>query len=221
MEIYSLIFYALSFCALGSALMVILSRNPVHSVLWLILTFFAASGLFLLQGAEFLAMVLIVVYVGALAVMFLFVVMMLNINFENMRRGFHSLLPLCLLIAAILAFDLYIMYEKSFKSGAPYQNSLVGNATQNTVPFAEIIYEIPSYEQITNAEALGVLVYTEYFYAFQLAGVILLIAMISAIVLTLRDRRFSRKQDISKQVNRNSKRAIEVVKVGFRKGADV
>ena len=217
MEIYSFIFYVFSLCAIISSLMVILSNNPVHSVLWLIMTFFAASGIFLLQGAEFLAMVLIVVYVGALAVMFLFVVMMLNINFETMRKKFYSLLPLSLLIGALLIFDLYVMYAKSFKIHHKY--NLVD--TLNQAPFAEIAYETPNYEQITNAEALGILIYTEFFYAFQLSGMILLIAMVSAIILTLRESRFSKKQNIAKQVKRNSKRAVEIVKVEFGKGVDV
>jgi NADH-quinone oxidoreductase subunit J len=227
MEIYSLVFYLFAFLVLGSATMVIFSRNPVHSVLWLILTFISASAIFLLQGAEFLAMVLVVVYVGALAVMFLFVVMMLNINLERIKKSFHSLLPLCFLIAAVLIFDLYVMYNKSFKSHHLYQSGSTEVVVEQVVadklkaPFAEIIYEIPSYEQITNAHALGAIIYTEFFYAFQLCGIILLIAMMSAIVLTLRERRFSKRQDVGKQVSRNSKRSIEIVKVDFRKGVDV
>jgi len=216
MEIYSLIFYAFSFFLLFSGLMVISSRNPVHSVLWLILAFFCASGLFLLLGAEFLAMVLVVVYVGALAVMFLFVVMMLNINVETVKRSLNKLWPLCFLVILVFAADLYLIYNKSLTTHHFYN----ANATVKA-PFVDEVHQIPSFDEVTNVHALGRIIYTDYFYVFQLSGLILLIAMVSAIVLTLREKRFSKRQDISKQVSRTRKKSIEIVKVGYGKGIEL
>lgn len=216
MEIYSLIFYCFSFFLLLSGLMVISVKNPVHSVLWLILAFFCASGLFLLLGAEFLAMVLVVVYVGALAVMFLFVVMMLNIEVEMIKKHANKLWPLWSLIAAVFIGDIYLVYNKSLSNHYFYNH---GSTKQ--VPFVDAVNPIPNYEEVTNVHALGKLIYTDYFYAFQLCGIVLLIAMVSAIVLTLRDKRFSKRQDISKQVNRNHKKSIEIVQIQSRKGVDV
>lgn len=216
MEIYGLIFYSFALFLILSGLMVVVSRNPVHSVLWLILAFFCASGLFLLQGAEFLAMILIVVYVGALAVMFLFVVMMLNITVEVVKKAFHRLYPLCFLVITAFAADLYLMYVKSFAKHQAYNYQ-----TATNTPFVDAQNPIPNFEEVTNVHALGKLIYTDYFYAFQIAGVILLIAMVSAIVLTLREKRFAKRQNISKQVNRKAKDAVELAKVEFRRGVDV
>jgi len=180
------------------------------------MAFFSASGLFLMQGAEFLAMVLIVVYVGALAVMFLFVVMMLNITAEVAKKAMSRLYPLCFLIIATFATDIYLIYSKSF---AKHQNYNVNTAEH--LPFASAQNAIPNFEEVTNVHALGKLIYTDYFYAFQLSGIVLLIAMVSAIVLTLREKRFSKRQDVSKQVNRSSKKSVSLIKVEFGKGVDV
>jgi NADH-quinone oxidoreductase subunit J len=216
MEIYSLIFYCFSLFLLLSGLMVVAARNPVHSVLWLILAFFCASGLFLMLGAEFLAMVLVVVYVGALAVMFLFVVMMLNIDVEIVKKHVNKLWSLCTLIVAVFIGDVYLIYNKSL-----LKHHFYNNLATEKVPFVDAVNPAPSYEEVTNVHALGKLIYTDYFYAFQLSGIILLIAMVAAIVLTLRDKRFSKRQDVSKQVNRNHKKSIEIVHVESRKGVDV
>jgi NADH-quinone oxidoreductase subunit J len=195
--------------------MVVSIKNPVHSVLWLILSFFCASGLFLLLCAEFLAMVLIVVYVGALAVMFLFVVMMLDINVEVLKSNLSKLWLLGVIVVMVFAFDMYVMYNKSLLKHHYY------NSDAPNVAFAEPVNAVPNFSEVTNIHALGKLIYTDYFYAFQLSGIILLIAMVCAIVLTLRDKRFSKRQNISKQVQRNHKSCIDIVHVESGKGLDV
>ncbi|MBT3401433.1 MAG: NADH-quinone oxidoreductase subunit J, partial [Rhodospirillaceae bacterium] len=179
MVIQALAFYLFAALAVASGVMVISARNPVHSVLFLILAFFNAAGLFVLIGAEFLAMILVVVYVGAVAVLFLFVVMMLDINFAELREGFLQYLPIGALIGLILAAELILIF------GTWIVAPDVGQAL--TAPI------LPP-DQVTNTHALGRIIYTDYIYLFQASGLILLIAMIGAIVLTLRHRPGVRRQ---------------------------
>jgi NADH-quinone oxidoreductase subunit J len=200
MIVQALAFYVFAAVMIASAAMVVAARNPVHSVLFLILAFFNAAGLFVLMGAEFLAMILVVVYVGAVAVLFLFVVMMLDINFVELRQGFLQYLP----IGATVGFVLLI--ELVFVFGA----WAVGSGT---LGFAA---PVPDPTQVSNTDALGRLLYTRYAYAFQASGLILLVAMIGAIVLTLRQRVGVRRQTIARQVRRAE--AVEVVKVPTGQG---
>jgi len=185
-------FYVFSGVMLLCALMVISARNPVHSVLFLIAAFFNAAALFLLVGAEFLAMILIVVYVGAVAVLFLFVVMMLDIDFVALRKGFMNYLPFGALIGLILLAELALAAGVWVFSGS-----------------AETSLAQPTPDGISNTEALGRILYTDYVFFFQTAGLVLLVAMIGAIVLTLRQRPGVRRQSISAQVNRDPAAAIE------------
>jgi len=201
--IHALCFYLFSAILIASAVMVIAARNPVHSVLFLILGFFNAAGLFVLMGAEFLAMILVVVYVGAVAVLFLFVVMMLDVDFAALRSGFLRYLPIGGTIGLILLGELALIV--SAWSFAPEA------ASAAQLP-------IPDPGQMTNTHALGLVLYTDYVYAFQVAGVILLVAMVGAIVLTLREREGVRRQDVSRQINRTREQSIEVVKVPTRGG---
>ena len=198
MIIQALAFYLFAFVAVAAGVLVIASRNPVHSVLFLILAFFNSAGLFVLMGAEFLAMILVIVYVGAVAVLFLFVVMMLDINFVVLRSGFAQYLPVGALVGLILLAEL-----------------LVVGGGWVVIPQAETVAAapIPPIDQVTNTEAIGRLIYTKYIYLFQTAGLVLLVAMVGAIVLTLRSRAGVRKQRISDQVARRPEDAIEVVKV--------
>ena len=183
-------FYFFSAVMIASALMVIAARNPVHSVLFLILAFFNAAALFVLLGAEFLAMILIVVYVGAVAVLFLFVVMMLDIDFVELRRGFMNYLPLGGVIGGLIFFELaFVMFVWTVPASTPLRPTPTG---------------------ITNTEALGRILYTDYIFYFQTAGLILLVAMIGAIVLTLRHRPDVRRQSISRQNARDPATAIEM-----------
>jgi len=182
---------------------VIAARNPVHSVLFLILAFVNASGIFVLMGAEFLAMILVVVYVGAVAVLFLFVVMMLDINIVELRQGFLQYLPIGALIGLVLLAELILVFGAWVV--AP---EAAGVAQQPIPPIA----------QVTNTEAIGRVLYTDYVYLFQACGMILLVAMIGAIVLTLRKREGVRRQSISKQVSRKVGDTIEVKKVPSRSG---
>jgi NADH-quinone oxidoreductase subunit J len=191
-----LVFYMLAAVAIAAAVMVISARNPVHSVLFLILTFFNGAGLFVLIGAEFLAMVLVVVYVGAVAVLFLFVVMMLDINFVRLREGFLQYLPVGALIGLILLVEL-IAVGTSWVLG----------------PETEVIVEQPLPPVVSNIEALGDRLYTDYFYLFQVAGLILLVAIIGAITLTLRHKPDVRRQNIGRQVNRKREEAVQLRKV--------
>ena len=189
--IEALFFYMFSAVMLGAGLMVVVSRNPVFSVLFLILAFFNAAGLFVLIGAEFIAMLLVVVYVGAVAVLFLFVVMMLDINFAEMRAGFQKYLPAGLAVGGILVFELVAaMYGDAF-SGAT----------------------LPAAPEISNTRALGNVLYTKYMYLFQVAGLILLVAMIGAISLTMRKRAGVRRQVIAEQNMRRREDSVEVVDV--------
>ena len=183
--IAALAFYAFAAVLIGSAVMVVTSRNPVHSVLFLILAFFNAAGLFLLTGAEFLAMILVIVYVGAVAVLFLFVVMMLDIDFARLREGFQRYAPVGALIGLVLLVQL-VMVMISWRM-APGAMALRLNETPSDIP---------------NAQALGRILYTDYIYLFQGCGLILLVAMIGAIVLTLRDKPNSKRQNIAEQIAR-------------------
>ena len=183
--IAALAFYAFAAVLIGSAVLVVTSRNPVHSVLFLILAFFNAAGLFLLTGAEFLAMILVIVYVGAVAVLFLFVVMMLDIDFSRLREGFQRYAPVGALIGLVLLVQL-VMVMIGWRM-APGAMALRLNETPTDV---------------ANAEALGRILYTDYIYLFQGCGLILLVAMIGAIVLTLRDKPNSKRQNIAEQIAR-------------------
>jgi NADH-quinone oxidoreductase subunit J len=201
MIIAALFFYLFATICVASAVMVIAAKNPVHSVLYLILAFVNASGLFVLMGAEFLAMLLIVVYVGAVAVLFLFVVMMLDIDFAELRQGLLQYLPVGFVIGFIFVAELVTV-------GAAWVIA-PGMPKSITAP-------IPT--TISNTEALGRVLYTEYVYYFQAAGLVLLIAMIGAIVLTLRHKPNVKRQNISDQVARSPETAVEVVKVQSGQG---
>ena len=193
MYLYSITFYVFSLVAVLSALMVISARNPVHSVLFLILSFVNASGLFVLLGAEFLAMILVVVYVGAVAVLFLFVVMMLDINFVKLREGFLQYLPFGALLGIVLIIELGILFlTKSFS-----ENSL------------SKFIELPVMNEVENTKLIGQVLYTNYFYLFQISGLILLVAMVGSITLTLRDRGQVKRQNISQQNFLNANDSIE------------
>lgn len=198
MGLQALFFYLFAFVAVASAFMVISARNPVHSVLFLILTFVNAAGLFLLTGAEFLAMILLVVYVGAVAVLFLFVVMMLDIDFAELRSGIMEYAPVGALVGLILAAELIIVVGGSLISPTIAQSPAV---------------PIPALTERTNTAALGDILYTNYVFYFEIAGLVLLVAMIGAIVLTLRHRQHIKRQNISAQVARTPETAVQVVKV--------
>ena len=198
MIIQPIVFYVLSVVTVGAGVMVIAARNPVHSVLFLILAFFNAAGLFVLMGAEFLAMILVIVYVGAVAVLFIFVVMMLNINFAELRAGFLQYLPIGGAVGAVLLVELILV----FASGS------IGIEVPATVAAPA-----PAAEQVTNTRALGDVLYTRYAYLFQGAGFILLVAMIGAIVLTHRRRTDVRRQRIADQVARDPKAVVRLADI--------
>ena len=202
MYLYSITFYIFSLVAVLSALMVISARNPVHSVLFLIFSFVNAAGLFVLLGAEFLAMILIVVYVGAVAVLFLFVVMMLDINFVKLREGFLQYLPFGALLGLVLVIELGILYLTDTSS----------NINNN-----QILLE-PKINETENTKMIGQLLYTKYFYLFQICGIILLVAMIGSITLTLRDKGGVKKQNIDNQNTLDASKAIEKKKVKLGEG---
>ncbi len=198
----SIFFYLFSALAVASAMMVVLSRNPVHSVLFLILCFFNAAGLFILLGAEFLAMILVVVYVGAVAVLFLFVVMMLDVDFEKLREGMAQYLPIGGIIGLILLAELLLVL-----------------GTWNMAPEAlKTVTATPT--NITNTEALGQVLYTKYIYFFEAAGLILLVAMIGAIVLTLRHKEGVKRQNVTVQVSRTPAMAMDIRKVASGEGIE-
>jgi len=186
-------FYVFSAVIIASALMVISARNPVHSVLFLILAFFNAAALFVLLGAEFLAMILVVVYVGAVAVLFLFVVMMLDIDFVALRSGFMRFLPLGTVLGLVL-FSEFLVAVGAWTFGEGVQ----------------AVRAVPLPDGVSNTEAIGRVLYTDYIFYFQTAGMILLVAMIGAIVLTLRHRPGVKRQSISRQVARNPASAMEL-----------
>jgi NADH-quinone oxidoreductase subunit J len=194
MIVQALAFYLFAAVAVASGVMVISARNPVHSVLFLILAFFNSAGLFVLLGAEFLAMILVVVYVGAVAVLFLFVVMMLDINFTELRSGFAAYLPIGALIGLILVVELLLV---------------VGSWVIDPGAAMLAAAPTPPAGEISNTHALGAVLYTQYFYLFQAAGLILLVAMVGAIVLTLRHREV-RRQSIRRQIGRRASDTLEI-----------
>jgi NADH-quinone oxidoreductase subunit J len=201
MPLTAIAFYVLAVIAVGAALGVVSARNPVHSVLYLILTFFSAAGLFVLLGAEFLAMLLVVVYVGAVAVLFLFVVMMLDVDFAQLRQGYAKYLPVGLIVAAILLAEMIFISSAVAERGAAKGN----------LPAAAMV-------DVTNAQTIGRVLYTQYAYYFQAAGLVLLIAMIGAIVLTLRHKPHIKRQSIHRQVGRRRKDAVAVINVPTGQG---
>jgi NADH-quinone oxidoreductase subunit J len=194
-------FYVLSAVAVISALCVVAARNPVHSVLFLILTFFNAAGLFVLLGAEFLAMLLVVVYVGAVAVLFLFVVMMLDVDFVELKQGFLRYMPLGALVGVVLFAELFLIGASWSKPAQIHAIAPAGNAA-------------------TNAEALGQVLYTDYLALFQLSGLVLFVAMIGAVVLTLRHRPGVRRQKVHLQVGRRRSEGVELKDVKSGQGLD-
>jgi len=202
MILQAIAFYSFSAVAIAAGVMVIAARNPVHSVLFLILAFFNVAALFVLLGAEFLAMILVVVYVGAIAVLFLFVVMMLNINFVELRQGFLQYLPIGALIGLVLLAELVLVAG----------TWVLGPEMSGVVPTPEV-------GDRTNTEALGDILYTQYIYPFQTAGIILLVAMVGAIVLTLRVRSDVRKQRPGSQIGRKREEAVTIRKVKPGSGA--
>jgi NADH-quinone oxidoreductase subunit J len=197
----ALFFYLFAGVCVASAVMVIASRNPVHSVLYLILAFVNASGLFILMGAEFLGMVLIFVYVGAVATLFLFVIMMLDVDFAELREGFIQYLPIGIVIGGVFLFELLLTV------GAWVINPAVTKAITAPIP-----------NNVSNTEALGLVIYTKYIHYFQLAGMVLLVAMVGAIVLTLRHKAFVKRQDINVQNARTPEIAMAVRKVASGQG---
>ena len=205
MVLQAITFYLLAATTLGAGVAVISARNPVHSVLFLITAFFSAAGLFVLLGAEFLAMILIVVYVGAVAVLFLFVVMMLDVDFAALRQGFARYLPIGAVVAGILTIEMVTVATNVATHGA------AAGSTGPTVQAAGV----------TNAQAIGAVLYTDYVYFFQAAGLVLLVAMIGAIVLTLKHRPNIKRQDISAQVARTPAAGMRVVQVKSGEGIEL
>ncbi|WP_317993236.1 NADH-quinone oxidoreductase subunit J [Bartonella gliris] len=196
-------FYLFAFIMLASAVVVITARNPVHSVLFLILAFFNASALFLLAGAEFLGLILLVVYVGAVAVLFLFVVMMLDVDFAELKSGALRYAPMGAFVGIVIATELIVVF---------------GGSRFSPVLKTDITQPMPDLIQRTNTQALGDILYTDYVFYFQIAGIILLVAMIGAIVLTLRHKSGVKRQSIAVQVSRTVENAIEIKKVESGKG---
>lgn len=191
-------FYALSGVAIASAFMVVAARNPVHSVMFLISTFFSAAGLFVLMGAEFLALLLVMVYVGAVAVLFLFVVMMLDVDFVAMKQGFLKYLPMGGLIGVILLAEMIVVGASVFKGD-------------------DRVAQMPD-DGISNIEAMGRALYTDYAFFFEAVGLVLLVAMVGAIVLTLRSREGVRKQSIPDQIARTREDGVEMIDIESGKG---
>ena len=204
MVLQAIAFYLLAATTLVAGLAVISARNPVHSVLFLITAFFSAAGLFVLLGAEFLAMILVVVYVGAIAVLFLFVVMMLDIDFTALRQGFARYLPIGAVVAGVLTVEMVIVASSVATHGA---------AAASTGP-------APALANLSNAAAIGAVLYTDYIYLFQAAGMVLLVAMIGAIVLTLKHRTNVRRQNIGDQVARNTASGMRVVSIRSGEGIE-
>ena len=195
MGVADITFYAFSTVLVAAALLVVLARNPVHSVLWLILSFLSAAGLFVLLGAEFVAMLLIIVYVGAVAVLFLFVVMMLDVDFAELKAGMAQYMPLALLIGVVLLIQLGLAYGTwTFSDGI---DTRLGNPT-------------PAIDQMHNTKALGMILYDHYLLVFQLAGLVLLVAMVGAIVLTLRHRVDVKRQNVLAQMYRDPAKAMQL-----------
>ena len=191
MTVFAFWLFAISACVAG--FMVVIARNPVHSVLWLILAFLSAAGLFILQGAEFVAMLLIIVYVGAVAVLFLFVVMMLDVDFAELRSEFARYLPLGLLIGLVILAQLAMAF-----------------GAWQAAPGAEGLRGVPVVENTLNTHAIGHVLYDRYLLVFQVSGLILLVAMIGAILLTLRHRRDVKRQDVLQQMWRDPAKAMQM-----------
>jgi len=206
MALQAIAFYLMAAVTVAAGFCVVSARNPVHSVLWLILAFFSAAGLFVLLGAEFLAMLLVVVYVGAVAVLFLFVVMMLDVDFAALRQGFARYMPLGLLIAGFLAAEMVVVSTTVATRGA---------AKDSPGPMAS-----GTGVDVTNAEAIGRVLYTDYVYFFQAAGLVLLVAMIGAIVLTLRHKPGVKRQVIMNQVLRTPATGMKLVNPKSGEGID-
>jgi len=202
MVLQAITFYLLAATTLGAGVAVISARNPVHSVLFLITAFFSAAGLFVLLGAEFLAMILVVVYVGAVAVLFLFVVMMLDVDFAALRQGFARYLPIGAVVAGVLTVEMVTIAANIASRGA------AAHSTGPTVQTAGV----------TNAQAIGAVLYTDYVYFFQAAGLVLLVAMIGAIVLTLKHRPNIKRQNVAAQVARTPAAGLRIVEVKSGEG---
>ncbi len=195
MSVADFAFYAFAIVVIGAGLMVVTSRNPVHSVLWLILAFLSSAGLFVLLGAEFMAMLLIIVYVGAVAVLFLFVVMMLDIDFAALKAGMARYFPLASLVGLVILMQLALLFGSWVEA-------------EGALGLRQAV--TPDMAEIHNTKALGLILYDQYFLAFQLAGLILLVAMIGAIVLTLRKRENVKRQDVLAQMYRDPAKALEL-----------
>jgi NADH-quinone oxidoreductase subunit J len=206
MALQAIAFYLMAAVTVAAGFCVVSARNPVHSVLWLILAFFSAAGLFVLMGAEFLAMLLVVVYVGAVAVLFLFVVMMLDVDFAALRQGFARYMPVGLLVAGFLAAEMVVVSTTVATRGA---------AKDSAGPMAS-----GAEVDVTNAEAIGRVLYTDYVYFFQAAGLVLLVAMIGAIVLTLRHKPGVKRQVIMNQVLRTPATGMKLVNPKSGEGID-
>ena len=203
-DLPSILFYAFAAAVTFCGVMIVSSKNSVYSVFFLILAFFNAAGLFVLLGVEYLAMTLVIVYVGAVAVLFLFVVMMLNVDFAKLREGFAKYLPIGILVALVLFIQLGALLYASFIS---------------TGPVAMAAHTMPNLAEVSNAKAVGLILYTNYLLLFQLAGIILLVAMIGAIVLTLRHRPGVKRQKIAQQVARKRDESVTLVSVKSGEGA--
>ncbi|MFV0474318.1 MAG: NADH-quinone oxidoreductase subunit J [Pikeienuella sp.] len=198
MALTAIAFYVFATVAVVAGLLVTMARNPVHSVLWLILTFFSAAGMFVLMGAEFVAMLLVIVYVGAVMVLFLFVVMMLDVDFAELKKGVADYLPIGIMIGVILLLELSLVIGNwLIAPQAPVQRMAVA----------------PPPGEVQNTAALGQLIYTDFVYLFQAAGLILFVAMVGAIVLTLRHREGVKRQDVTAQMWRRREDAVELVDV--------
>ena len=196
MTVFAFAFYLFALSAVVAGFMVVVSKNPVHSVLWLILAFLSAAGLFVLLGAEFVAMLLIIVYVGAVAVLFLFVVMMLDVDFAELKGELARYMPLGLLIGVVMLLQLGVAF-----------------GVWEAAAGAQALRLAPATEGVENTAALGLLIYDKYLYLFQAAGLILLVAMIGAILLTLRHRKDIKRQDVVAQMHRDPAKAMELVDV--------
>ena len=210
MTIAAVFFYLFAFVTVACGFMVIGSRNPVHSVMFLILAFFNSAGLFMLAGAEFLALILIVVYVGAVAVLFLFVVMMLDVDFAQMREGVLQYLPIGAIVGLILVGELIFVLTANALNFTP-----VAGAVE---PIPPLVVTDGGIDPVSNIEAIGALLYTKYIFYFQMAGLVLLVAMVGAIVLTLSKREDVRRQDPAAQSARTREQAVEVVDVPSGRG---
>ncbi len=214
MDVKSALFYAFSAVMLFAAFRVITARNPVHAALYLVLAFFQASGIWMLLQAEFLAITLVLVYVGAVMVLFLFVVMMLDINLDTLRQGFWNHFPLAATVGAVIALELAAVLLGGFRVSVPHQAAtevLVAPAPVAAASAADVGHMVVA--QVSNTKALGILLYTEYLYPVQVAALILLVALIAAIALTLRARKDSKFQNAGDQVRVKARDRVELVKM--------